>query len=553
MKGLIQASKLKDNSLFWRLIRLSFKGELPIPDCHITPLRWEEHFKSLYQPVDVTNVAPSIDLTSILPWAPVTELEIRNLVDQLKCGKAPGKDLIPPEAIKSNLKWWAPILASLFTYIDQTGQIPEDWNTAIVVPIYKKGPKDDPSCYRPISLLSIISKIYARHLYDKLKDWMEQEQVLADEQAGFRHGRSTIDQCLVLQHLVGKYKKLYVAFVDLKAAFDLVPRDKLWEKFMDSNIDKRLLALIMSLHKNTSLQVRCTPQGHLSNTIPTQRGVRQGCILAPLLFNFYINSLVEHLTKPEFHPPKIAHRHLSLLLYADDAALISRTPVGLRRALQALATCCQENRLEINYDKTKVMAFGERSVTRVWRIYEHRIEQVAQFKYLGVIFQNNNSKSAHGAYLALNAQKSATAIIQYIKTKGGNSIPAALKLFHAKVLAQLLYGSQLGPFTNINVLERVQSKFLRAILGVPRDVSNAKIRLETGQIKVEARIWINILSFWLRLLFNSEGIVALILKDDVHNGWLKNIQKKLAQLGLSMCDLPLLGLERARLVIKQRI
>lgn len=55
------------------------------------------------------------------------------------------------------------------------------------------------------------------------------------------------------------------------------------------------------------------------------------------------------------------------------------------------------------------------------------------------------------------------------------------------------------------------------------------------------------------MLFNSEGIVALILKDDVHNGWLKNIQKKLAQLGLSMCDLPLLGLERARLVIKQRI
>lgn len=174
------------------------------------------------------------------------------------------------------------------------------------------------------------------------------------------------------------------------------------------------------------------------------------------------------------------------------------------------------------------MAFGERTKTFVWKINEYRIEQVAQFKYLGVIFQNNNSRRAHGAYLSLNAQRSASAVIQYTKTRGGNSFPAALKLFHAKVLAQLMYGSQLCPFPNMKMLEGVQSKFLRAILGAPRDVSNAKIRLETGQTKVEAMIWVSIVTYWLRLLYDSEGIVTLILRDGMHHGWIKNIQKKLA-------------------------
>lgn len=76
----------------------------------------------------------------------------------------------------------------------------------------------------------------------------------------------------------------------------------------------------------------------------------------------------------------------------------------------------------------------------------------------------------------------------YFRTRDGQFIPAAMKLFNAKALAQLLYGAQLGQFPNIVRLETVQSKFLRALLGVPKCVSNAFLRLETGQIRIEARI-----------------------------------------------------------------
>lgn len=554
--GLIQAAKLKNSALFWKLVKISPSCEPTSLDHYIHPGIWEQYLYDLYK--DPNAVYKDLNLVGVPPWSPVTVTEIHELAAQMKSGKAPGGDLIPSETIKNNLEFWGPVLASLFSFIDKTGQIPDDWGLAIIVPIYKKGNREDPANYRPISLLSNISKLYSRHLHRKLKDWLEQEGILAEEQAGFREGRTTIDQCFVLQHLIEKYisnkvTSLYAAYIDLKAAFDSISRVKLWEKLEASNIDRRLLFLIQALHRNTTLKVRCSIQGHLTNPVTTQKGVKQGCILAPLLFNFYINTLVDHLSSTDVHPPRIAGRHVSILLYADDAAILSRTPIGLRRALWKLTTYCEENQLTINYKKTKVMAFARRPKLRTWMINQHRIEQVSYFKYLGVVVHSNGSRRAHGEYVALNAQKSSSAIIQYMKTKGGHYLPAALRLFQAKTLAQLLYGSQLGPPPNIMILERIQSKFLRAILEVPRDISNVKLRLESGQTKIEAKFWIAILSYWLKLCYLPAGLAPLVLQDTYKSSWIHQIEQKIAAVGLSVTTLLGMGYERARATIKQLI
>lgn len=188
------------------------------------------------------------------------------------------------------------------------------------------------------------------------------------------------------------------------------------------------------------------------------------------------------------HPPKIAGKHINALLYADNAVILSRTPVGLGRALKRLSAYCKVEGLTINYQKTKIMTFARRSKLRVWKIDGHKIKQVSCFKYLGVVFHSSGSRRAHGDSIAANAQKSASAILRFFRTRDGQFIPAAMKLFNAKALAQLLYGAQLGQFPNIVRLETVQSKFLRALLGVAKCVSNAFLRLETGQIRIEARI-----------------------------------------------------------------
>ena len=105
------------------------------------------------------------------------------------------------------------------------------------------------SAYLTVSLLSILGKLYARYRNNRLITWIEEEDILGNEQAGFRKNCSTFDHCIVLNHLAEKYmgchgNGLFAAFIDLKSAFDSIPRGKLWEKFYSSSIDKRLLYLI---------------------------------------------------------------------------------------------------------------------------------------------------------------------------------------------------------------------------------------------------------------------------------------------------------------------
>ena len=85
---------------------------------------------------------------------------------------------------------------------------------------------------------------------------------MGKEQAGFRKGRSAIDDCMILSHLAEKYmsshgNRIYTAFIDLKSAFDSAPGDILWSKLYKTSIDKRLLCLIKCLYQGTTLRVRC--------------------------------------------------------------------------------------------------------------------------------------------------------------------------------------------------------------------------------------------------------------------------------------------------------
>ena len=555
-KQVIKAAKSNNPTLFWNILGRSLSNRSSTADSPIPAKAWEIYFHNLYKTTDDRGHTFQ-DLQNLPNWSPVTRSEIETLITKLKHGKAPGVDLIPPEAIKNNLNFWVPVLASLFSTIDAHGCIPNDWGLSVIIPIYKKGKKDDPANYRPISLLSTISKLYARHLQWKLRDWMEQENIIAEEQAGFREGRSTIDQASILQHLIEKYASngtasLYVAFIDFRAAFDSIPRSKLWEKLEESTIDKRLLYLIRALHQGTSSKVRCPPHGQLTKAIPIGKGVRQGCILAPLLFNFYVNDMPHYLSNLDFHPPKLAGKHVSVLLYADDAAIISRTPIGLRRALKTLAAYCRDNLLELNLQKTKVMAFAKRPKPHTWYIEGHKIEQVNSFKYLGVVFTPSGNRKAHGDNVAAIAQRSANGILKFLRTKGRHFIPAALKLFETKVIAQLLYGAQLGLPANITTMERVQSKFLRSALQQSKFVSNAVIRLETGFVRIQARVWRLMLNYWLKLAFSQDGLAPLIIQDECQTKWKREVEFIMTNWGFSRQFLLSVGFDQAKKIIKQR-
>nr|XP_060641653.1 uncharacterized protein LOC132781415 [Anolis sagrei ordinatus] len=230
-----------------------------------------------------------------------------------------------------------------------------------------------------------------------------------------------------------------------------------------------------------------------------------------------------------------------------------RTQVGLKRALRALTKYCNAEQLHLNFQKTKCMVFTKQPKYHTWRLDGHNIEQVSSFKYLGVFYHCTGNKKVHSDYVAETAQKSSYAILKFLKTGAGHFIPAALKLFEAKSIAQMMYGAQLGPFSNYAPMEQVQSKFPRSSMQVPRCVSNATLRLQTGLVRVEARVWTATLNYWLHLSFSTCGLAPLTLRDKFQSTWNKVVAAKIATLGLSQGQLLGMGWDQAKDLIRQWI
>ena len=154
----------------------------------------------------------------------------------MKNNKAPGCDGLPLEFYKNSASVVSPILARLFNFLFDNSLYPKLWSLSIVQPIYKKkGNINIPDNWRGIALLPSLSKIYAKVLCSRLKTRIQVNNKICENQAGFRPGYSTIDNCFILRSMIDhalskRGGRLYCCFVDLRKAFDSVNRTALWFK-----------------------------------------------------------------------------------------------------------------------------------------------------------------------------------------------------------------------------------------------------------------------------------------------------------------------------------
>jgi len=152
----------------------------------------------------------------------IEEKEIKRCIKKLKIKKAAGIDGIPMEAWKYASEGLKRRLWDLLKIIWRKGTIPRDWRKSIIVSLYKRGEREEVGNYRSISLLCLAYKIYAEILRNKLEKMVEEKGLIPENQAGFRKGRSTIDNIFVLNHLMqrrtrqgGKDDKVYMLFANL--------------------------------------------------------------------------------------------------------------------------------------------------------------------------------------------------------------------------------------------------------------------------------------------------------------------------------------------------
>ena len=305
--------------------------------------------------------------------APITSEEISKCISNLKNSKAPGSDQILNEFIKYSRNQLLPLYVRIFNLILNTGIIPENWVEGLIMPIYKnKGDSMLPENYRPITLLSCMGKLFTAILNERLTLFLDENRILLENQAGFRKHYSTSDHIFVLHSLFEllkkQKKKLFCAVVDFSKAFDSVWRIALWNKLLRNEINGKFFNVIYNLYQNIKSCI--TLNGANSTIFESYVGLRQGENLSPVLFSIFLNDLEPFLEEKNVTGIEFELENDNLfffirfvvLLYADDTAIVCESPDKFQSALNNFVEYCQTWRLNINYDKTKVVIFGARNI-----------------------------------------------------------------------------------------------------------------------------------------------------------------------------------------------
>lgn len=294
--------------------------------------------------------------------------------------------------------------------------------------------------------------MYTSILSRRLNLYINIFDTIAEEQAGFREGYSTIDNAFILNSVIQKQlskkgRKLYVAFVDSEKAFDSVNRHKLWSVLIRCGIRGKLFKALQSIYKNVKACV-VTKDGH-TDTFNCPNGLKQGCLGSTTLFILYINDLIEQVNSSGLPGIQLFPDYTQVLslLFADDLGLLADTATGLQRLLNLLSEFCVEKGLKCNVKKTKILVFkngGKLSRNEKWIYNDRPIEIVKCFSYVGLNFTQTNSLFIMAKDQALKGKRVLIPILNKLYQYGQLPKNIYFNIFDTKVTPTTLWRRNLG-------------------------------------------------------------------------------------------------------------
>jgi len=438
--------------------------------------RWEEHFSELYNQVNSTDDTVLLEIPEDLGSGLDTDSdsavlirdEVRWAISCLKQGKAPGVDLVTAEEIMATGEAGIDIMFELCSKIWKEEKIPDEWKHSVIVPIYKK--KDKLVCdnYRGISLLSHAEKLMATIILHRIR--AHTEEVLSEAQAGFRPGRSTIDQLLSLRLIAEKYqefdKDLFICYVDFQKAFDSVWRKGLWQTMRHLGYDRKVVRLLESLYEGTKSGVRVGTNGEVSNWFETLVGVLQGCVLSPLLFNVMLE-VVMAMADVDETGIIVSGNRISNLRFADDIAFLADGQSDLQQQITSLHTASSRFGLKISTSKTEVQCVSRNAPKLMITIGGTELNQVEQFTYLGGVI-SEDARSEHDIKRRINLATGVASSLNTVLESRDISKATKVRVYCALVLSVLLYNSETWTMrvTDEDRLRVFEMAVLRRICGV---------------------------------------------------------------------------------------
>jgi hypothetical protein len=400
--------------------------------------RWTEYCSELY--TQGTEGDPTTLQSPDQPEEPLLPIlrdEIVDAVKSLKTGKAPGVDNVAAELLIAGGDPVIDVLHTVCNHTWKTGEWPTNWTKSLIITIPKKGSMKQCGNYRTISLISHASKVMLRVILNRLQPQVE--HIISEEQAGFRKGRSTVEQIFNLNILSQKYKQhqedLYHVFIDYRRAFDRVWHAALIATMKKYNITPMLINTITSLYESATSAVLFN--GKVGEWFRTTIGVRQGCLLSPTLFNIFLEMIMTEALENFEGSVSIGGRKISNLRFADDIDGLAGSEAELKELVYRIDEASRRYGMEINADKTKIMTNNPEGFREPILIDDEPLEAVTQFKYLGSILSDKGSKAeivsrigqASSALNKLNRIWKSPAISTYHKLKLMNSMVVSVFMY----------------------------------------------------------------------------------------------------------------------------
>ena len=277
--------------------------------------RCAEFYRELYSS---STDRPTIQTSAEDSVPEVLSAEVQHAVKQMKNNKAPGEDGVVIDIVKEGGEVLYKQLSRLFTNCLRQRTIPKEWNNAIIILLHKKGDVKDINNYRPISLLSHMSKLFTKVIKNRIEKQLDINQ--AREQAGFRSGYSTTDHLQVITQLVQKSNEYEIPmcfiFVDYEKAFDSVEHCGIVNAIKEHQINSVYIETLINIYNSGTSVIRLDNE---SNKFPIQKGVRQGDTLSPKLFNAGLEQVFRMLNWDNkgitINGEKLNHSDLPTTLY----------------------------------------------------------------------------------------------------------------------------------------------------------------------------------------------------------------------------------------------
>uniref|UniRef100_A0A8C9TQF7 Reverse transcriptase domain-containing protein n=1 Tax=Scleropages formosus TaxID=113540 RepID=A0A8C9TQF7_SCLFO len=363
------------------------------------------------------------------------------------------------------------------------GTVPLEWQTGVVVPIFKKGDRRVCANYQGITLLSLPSKVYAGVLERRL--WPIVEPPVEEEQCEFCSGHGTVDQLFTLSQIIeGAWEfanPVYMCFVDLEKAYDRVPREILWEVLREYGVPGPLLRAIRALYIQSESCVHIL--GIKSSLFNGGVGLRQGCALSPLLLVVFMDRISRRSRGQE--GILRGSRKVTSLLFAGDVVLFALSHDCLQHTLEQFSAKCEVVGMRISTSKSESMVLSRKRMACPLQVRGENLPQVEEFKYLGILFTSEGRREREIGHRLGAAAAVMRSLYQTVVVMGELSHKAKLSIYWLIYVPTLTSGRELWVMTERirPWIQAAEMSFLRRVLGL-----TLRDRVKSSDIREELRV-----------------------------------------------------------------